>query len=233
VRQGAALAERLRREAGGGRVSHGPFLEPEEADAVLRDARVPGVEAVAWGGYPGARRRALTARPDHVPEAMPVLIGWYVAGAYDVDDVRAAAIAAGVPADALGDVVAHADGCTLIALASADMPPSITLEGRRLPLEAVSVERVVGGASKRLVAVVPSLRVDVLGARAFGVSRTYFAKGVSAGRVHVNGRAADKRSEAGPGDEVWADGLGRFRVLSLQGATRKGNVRVELEVERG
>jgi len=227
------LAERLRRDAAGGRVSHGPFLEPEEADAVLRDVRVAGVEAVAWGGYPGARRRALSARPDHVPEAMPVLTGWYVAGAHDPDDLRAAVGAAGVAADALGDVVVHADGCTVIALASARMPASLTLAGRRLALESVPLERVVGGASKRLVAVVPSLRVDVLGARAFGVSRTYFAKGVGAGRVHVNGRTADKRSEAGPGDEVWADGLGRFRVLRLQGATRKGNQRIELEVERG
>ena len=36
---------------------------------------------------------------------------------------------------------------------------------------------------KRLEAIVPSLRVDVLGARAFKVSRAYFAKGVAAGRV--------------------------------------------------
>lgn len=214
-------------------MSHGPFLEPAEADAVLRDTRVAGVEAVAWGGYPGARRRALTARPDHVPEAMPVLAGWYVAGAADPDDTRVAALAAGVAADALGDVVVHADGCTLIALASVAMPASLTLEGRRLPVEAVPVERVIGGASKRLVAIVPSLRVDVLGARAFGVSRTYFAKGVAAGHVHVNGRTADKRSEAGIGDEVWADGLGRFRIVGLHGATRKGRARVELEVERG
>jgi RNA-binding protein YlmH len=233
VRHVTALSERLRREAAGGRVSHGPFLEPEEADAVLRAVRGEGVEAEAWGGYPGARRRALTARPEHVPEAMPVLSGWYVEGAGDPDEMRSAAIAAGVAPDALGDAIVHADGCTLIALTSAAMPATITVAGRRAPVEAVPVERVVGGSSKRLTVVVPALRVDVLGARAFGVSRTYFAKGVAAGRVRVNGRSADKRSEAGLGDEVWADGLGRFRVVGLQGATRKGNRRVELEVERG
>lgn len=229
----AALAERLRREAAGGRVVHGPFLEPEQADAMARDVRGPGVAAVAWGGFAGARRRALTVRPDHVPDARPRLVGWYLAGAHDAEAVRLAARASGVASESLGDAVSHADGCTLIALADAEPPAALMLDGHRVELEVVPVERVAAGASKRLTAVVPSLRVDVLGARAFGVSRTYFAKGVSAGRVRVNGRSADKRSEAGPGDEVWADGLGRFRVLALQGDTRRGNRRVELEVERG
>ena len=229
----AALAERLRREAAGGRVVHGPFLEPEQADALLRDVRAPGVAATAWGGFAGARRRALTVRPEHVPEARPQLVGWYLAGLHDAAALRSAARAAGVPAEALGDAVAHADGCTLIARADAAAPTALIVDGRRAPLEVVPVDRVAAGASKRFSAVVPSLRVDVLGARAFGVSRTYFAKGVAAGRVHVNGRTADKGSEAGPGDEVWADGLGRFRVVTLQGDTRRGNRRVELEVERG
>lgn len=228
-----ALAERLRRDAAGGRVVHGPFLEPEQADAMLRDVQVPGVAAVAWGGFAGARRRALTVRPDHVPDARPQLVGWYLAGVHDAAAVRSAARASGVPADALGDVVGHADGCTLVALADVSAPTTLTVEGRVVPLAVVPVERVAAGVSKRFSAVVPSLRVDVLGARAFGVSRTYFAKGVAAGRVHVNGRTADKGSEAGPGDEVWADGLGRFRVVTLQGDTRRGNRRVELEVERG
>lgn len=226
------MAERLRREAAGGRVVHGPFLEPEEADAVLRDVRAPGVEAVAWGGYPGARRRALTVRPEHVPDARPQLVGWYLAGVHDAEAVRSAARASGVDADALGDAVAHADGCTVIVRAEVDAPAALTVDGRRAALEVVPVTRVASGVSKRFAAVVPSLRVDVLGARAFGVSRTYFAKGVAAGRVHVNGRSADKGSEAGLGDEVWADGLGRFRVSALHGDTRRGNRRVELEVER-
>ncbi len=80
---------------------------------------------------------------------------------------------------------------------------------------------------------VPSLRVDVLGARAFKVSRAYFAKGVEAGRVSVNGRPAGKSATVAEGDEVYAAGLGRFRVEKVEGETRRGNLRVTLSVEKG
>ena len=226
------MAAELRADALGGRVVHAPFLEPSEADALLRAARVPGVEAEAWGGYAGARRRVVTVRPEHVPRASVALVAWYVPGDGDAESLRAALLRAGVPAGSLGDAVRHTDGCSLVALAGVDPPTRLHLEGRSVALEVVPVERVAAGSSKRLKVVVPALRVDVLGARAFGVSRSWFAKGVAAGHVRVNGAPADKRSEAGPGDEVWAEGLGRFRVCALEGATRKGNQKVELEVER-
>lgn len=78
----------------------------------------------------------------------------------------------------------------------------------------------------------PSLRVDVLGARAFGVSRAYFAKGVAAGRVGVNGVTAGKSAAVVHGDVVTAAGLGAFAVKSVDGETRRGNLKVTLEVTR-
>ncbi len=226
------LAASLRSDASGGRVAHSTFLEPAEADVLLKAARAPGVATGAWGGFAGARRRVVTARPDHVPAAAPTLVAWYVEGARDPGALQVALRAAGVAPGAVGDVVVHADGCSVVALGSARSPEAVTIEGVRLPLQALEVERISASASKRSTAVVSALRVDVLGARAFGVSRSWFAKGVAAGRVRINGRPADKRSEVGPGDEVWAEGLGRFRLLELCGTTRKGNHRVELEVER-
>ena len=86
-----------------------------------------------------------------------------------------------------------------------------------------------------VTAIVPSLRVDVLGARAFTVSRAYFAKGVAAGRVSVSGSAtkvADKATTAAVGDTVIADGLGSFTVVSVDGSPRKGNLTVTLAVGR-
>jgi len=95
----------------------------------------------------------------------------------------------------------------------------------------VDPSRLGRGKRTRQVVVVPSLRVDALGAKAFRVSRAYFSKGVAGGRVSVNGVRAGKSSSAGPGDEVYAEGLGRFTVLTVQGETKKGNLKVELEVE--
>ncbi len=227
-----ALAVTLRAEAGGGRVAHAPFLEPSDADALLRAVRVPGVDADGWGGFAGARRRVVTVRPDHVPAATPALVAWYVDGAHDPEELRAALLAAGVEAGVLGDVVGHADGCSVVALASAAAPATVVIGGHTCSLAVVSVERIKAAASKRSTVVVPALRVDVLGARAFGVSRSWFAKGVAAGRVRLNGRLADKRSDVAAGDELWAEGLGRFRLVALLGTTRKGSQRIELEVER-
>lgn len=87
----------------------------------------------------------------------------------------------------------------------------------------MSDERVVG-------AVVPSLRVDVLGARAFKVSRAYFAKGVAAGNVLIGGRPAGKAASVEPGQEVEAVGLGSFVLVSVDGATRRDNLKVTLRV---
>lgn len=88
----------------------------------------------------------------------------------------------------------------------------------------------VGDSQRRMNAVVPSLRVDVLGARAFKVSRAYFAKGVAAGRVSVNGAAAGKSSSVEVGQEVVARGLGSFTLRSVDGETRRENLKVTLEV---
>jgi RNA-binding protein YlmH len=224
----------LRTAALGGRVASTRFLEPTDADRVLAATRVSGVAVTAWGGYPGARRRAVTARPDHVPEAQASIVALAFADVVDADALVVALRAAGVAPDALGDVVPHAGGTAVFCF---DPPPPEALRGVRVSgvlatADVVPSESVSSGRERVLDAVVPALRVDVLGARAFGVSRSYFAKGVGAGRVSVNGRPADKRSEAGEGDEVWAEGLGRFRVRTVKGETRKGNVKVTLEVER-
>jgi len=82
-----------------------------------------------------------------------------------------------------------------------------------------------------VTAVVPSLRIDVLGARAFRVSRSYFAKGVASGNVLIGEAAAGKAAQVQPGERVQALGLGEFELLSVDGSTRKGNLRVSLRVQ--
>ncbi|MFA5552109.1 MAG: hypothetical protein WDA03_10910 [Trueperaceae bacterium] len=218
----------------GGRVAFGSFLTPGDADALLARLRDAGVTATAWGGYPGAKRRVVAAFPDEVPEARPSLTGWYVEGSVRADDLRGAALRAGVPADRLGDEVVHQDGVTIVTFAP--LPAALLsvqqVAGQAVSATEVPLERLGGGTVRTVSAVVPSLRVDVLGARAFSVSRAYFSKGVAAGRVTVNGARAGKAATAGAGDEVYADGLGRFQVEAVEGETRRGNLKVRLAVEK-
>jgi len=227
-------AEALGRAARGGRVAHTGFLEPSDADALVAELHAAGVSLTVEGGVSAARRRVVVAFPEHVPEATVAMAAVYFEGIEDADALRAAARTAGVDAGQLGDAVHHRDGISLITLAP---PPEqlLALErivGRPVAPLVVPVERVSGGSERDLDVVVPSLRVDVLGGKAFQVSRTYFAKGVAAGRVRLNGERADKGATAGPGDEVYAEGLGRFRVVRVEGQTRRGNLRVTVHAER-
>lgn len=207
-----------------------PFLEPVDADALASEVRRAGVGVSVDGGRPVADRRVVTAHPEQVPHAGPRLVAVWFAQVRDEGSVRAAAIAAGVDAGALGDVVLDADGAAVVATTDV-VAALVVVRPAGVPGVEVPLERLAQGRTRRRDAVVPSLRIDALGAKAFGVSRSWFTKGIAAGRVHVNGVRAGKSAEAGVGDEVWADGLGRFRVLEVHGETRRGNLKVTIEVE--
>ena len=225
---------RLEAAVRGGRVAHTAFLDPDDAAQLAARLRDAGVSAQAEGGVTGAARRVLTAFPDHIPEANTPLAALYVSGAPSEGDLLAALRAAGIAKNDIGDVLAHQDGLSVVVLPAArDAALTIThVGGRPVTVQAVELSRLVRGRERQQQVIVPSLRVDVLGAKAFRVSRAYFAKGIAGGRVSLNGRPAGKASSAALGDEVYAEGLGRFSVLEVQGETRKGNVKVVLGVEQ-
>ena len=207
-----------------------PFLEPVDADALAAELRRAGVGVSVDGGRPAAERRVVTAHPEQVPHAGPRLAAVWFGQVRDEGTARAAATAGGVEAEQLGDVVLDADGAAVVAIADV-VAALVRVRPAGVAGVEVPLERLAQGRTRRRDAVVPSLRVDALGAKAFGVSRSWFTKGIAAGRVHVNGARAAKSAEAAAGDEVWADGLGRFRVLEVHGETRKGNLKVTIEVE--
>ena len=227
--------KQLEAAARGGRVAHTDFLEPDEAAQLAARLRAAGVGVDADGGVTGARRRVLTAYPDHIPGASTPLAAVYVEGAPSEGDLLAALRTAGIDKTAVGDTVEHQDGLSVVILPQAkEAALKIThVGGRPVTVQETELSRLARGRQRRQQVVVPSLRVDALGAKAFRVSRAYFAKGVAGGRVSLNGAPAGKASSAETGDEVYAEGLGRFTVLKVQGETRKGNVKVELEVEQG
>lgn len=226
---------RLETAARGGRVAHTGFMEPDDAARLAARLRDAGVGVEAEGGVTGAKRRVLTAYPDHIPGATTPLAALYIDAAPSEGDLLAALRAAGVTREDIGDVVAHQDGLSVIVLPRAkDAVLRLThVGGRPVSVQETELSRLARGRQRQQQVVVPSLRVDVLGAKAFRVSRAYFAKGVAGGRVSLNGSVAGKASSAEAGDEIYAEGLGRFTVLEVQGETRKGNVKVMLEVEQG
>jgi RNA-binding protein YlmH len=230
----SALERDLSAAAEGGRVASSGFLDDAVAARLLARLRAAGVAASADGGRPAAERRVVTARPSHLPAADAPLAAVYLAGAHDPGEARAALIAAGLREEDLGDVARHEEGVSVLvaARAVADLPSEARPGGRPTPLEVVPTDRIASGSRRTLRLVVPSLRADVLGAKAFGASRSWFSKGVAAGKVRVDGEAAGKSATLEPGSELWAEGLGRMRLLARTGETKRGNVKVEVEVEK-
>lgn len=214
-----------------GRVVHTGFLEPNDAAALVAKLRQADVNVNVSGGYPGAKRRVITVFPDHIPEADTPLVGLYVADTHDADELRVA-LRKNLDAALIGDIIEHQDGLSAVVLREAAKETPVNIRGKTHEVKMVELQKVATGSSKRQTAIVPALRVDALGAKAFGVSRSYFAKGVAAGNVFVNGQKATKATDAEAGDEVYAEGLGRFSVVSVQGETRKGNLKITLEVEK-
>ena len=231
----AELAE-LIEAALGGRVAHSGFRSAEASSALRHAVLDAGAAVTVTGGFPGAKRRVVTAHPGHIPEAAPPFVGVYLAG---LEPSRAAdALRGSRVAEAwCGDVVAHQDGVTVVTL---DPPDEAVLNAFREVLgraggaepEVVPLERVAAGAVRDDQVIVPSLRVDALGAKGFRTSRSWFTKGIAGGNVFLNGDAASKGSEAAVGDEIYARGLGWIRVEEVEGETRRGNVKVRLTVEK-
>lgn len=216
-----------------GRVSQTGFLEPDEAAQLVARLRQSDISVTVSGGYPGAKRRVLTVFPDSIPEATTPLIALYFEAVTDANELRVALRKYLDPTD-IGDSISHQDGLSVIVLAKAKtrLPQLLVVSGQEQSFQELALERVVAGSTKRQQVIVPSLRVDTLGAKAFNVSRAYFAKGIEAANVTVNGKRAVKSSSAEPGDEIYAQGLGRIYLVSVQGETRRGNLKVIVDIEK-
>jgi len=213
-------------KARGGRVVASGFLDPEAQEALRTLAARAGLGLAWFGGLPAAERRLGVLHPPEVPEvADPVWVGWLAA---EDPERTAARLRRALDADELGDVRLTPEGVLFAATRTArarlagagldatDPPEGIRPRPRR----------------KTRTLVVPSLRVDVVGAKGFGVSRSYFAKGVKAGKVRLRGRVAGAKDEVREGDTLIAEGLGQVTLLRVVGRTTRGNYKVELAAEK-
>ena len=199
----------------------------------------------SWGGYAGAeRRRLLLARSELDLDWSALrdqeLVGLELLGNFLFDpaepaDFRAALLAAGVAADAFGDLWLRGDrGGQGIALAAvADQ-----LHGRTLLVRSVEVQcqrRQLGELQlpqqrqpRRFNSVEASLRLDAIGSAGFGVSRSRMADLIRQGAVRLNWKPASSPSkDLRCGDRVQLQGKGEL-VLESAELTQKQRWRVVL-----
>jgi len=224
--------DNLLKAARAGRVAHSGFLDANET-AELNHKLKNLASTNVWGGFAAAKRRVLTVFPDNIPNATTKLAAVYCSAEVEADEFRMA-LQKYLADYEIGDIVKHKDGLSAIILDSKlkQLPKQINLYGSEYELEEIGLEYLQSSKSGSRQIVVPSMRVDVIGAKALNVSRSYFAKGIKAGNVAINGQKASKSSSAEVGDEIYAQGLGRILISEILGKTRRGNLKIKIDMEK-
>jgi RNA-binding protein YlmH len=225
----------LVQQARGGRVIRTGFLEGADLDR--RALAADGIRFAVHGGFPDAARVVYTLYPEHIPnvdDPVRVLRLETDEPDFDPDDLR---VALGLPPELLGDVREDRQGflfaTTQKGVKQLEATSQLVLLGRTrevrfVPATGQALER----GSKTRSVVVPSLRLDVVGAKGFGVSRAYFQGGIENKKVRVNGTLATSSTPVRVGDTLSAEGLGRIEFKRIEGETRRGNIKLELEIHR-
>lgn len=219
------------------------FLSPAQqarADDLLRLAGIS--RYLAAGGYEGAERRLYLFLPDwQEPEDAQPPIRCLRASFRSEDkvghrDILGSLMGLGIVREKVGDILIRAESADLIVM---DTIASFLLQNwtsaGRVHLRVSEIEpselQPPETQFKEIRDTVSSLRLDAVAASGFRTSRGKAADLVSAGRVQVNWRECAKPDKLlSEGDVVSARGLGKFRLASVGGMTRKGRVSVVIQL---
>lgn len=94
-------------------------------------------------------------------------------------------------------------------------------------------EQLRSPVTEQVLLSVSSVRIDTVISKLYNIARSQSMELFRAGRVYVNGRMTENNSYTlKNGDTVTARGFGRFIYTGEQGETRKGKVRISVDVYR-
>lgn len=150
-------------------------------------------------------------------------------------DVLGALLGLGVKREVLGDIVMQGDSCYCIIECGFEKfmleqlvkvgPAVVSVEKSELaqiPQKELKI--------KEIKATVASLRLDVIAAAGFGVSRSRMAEEISAEKVKVNWQDCKSSAQAiKVGDIISMRGRGRVEVCEILGQTKKGRTSIFLK----
>nr|WP_092068093.1 YlmH/Sll1252 family protein [Dendrosporobacter quercicolus]NSL46938.1 RNA-binding protein [Dendrosporobacter quercicolus DSM 1736]SDL69879.1 RNA-binding protein YlmH, contains S4-like domain [Dendrosporobacter quercicolus] len=199
------------------------------------------IELQASGGYAGAERQRIAfvhrdfrGTTDFMLAALS--LAWD-ARYYHLShrDVLGAALGLGLKRELLGDIIMLGDRAQLVADAAIVeyMAKNMTQIGAAavtavpIPLTEIAPRE---EKLKELKTTVASLRLDVIAAAGFGVSRSRMADEIAAEKVKVNWQQARSSSQAvKQGDVISMRGRGRVELCEIFGQTKKGRTSILLK----
>jgi RNA-binding protein YlmH len=219
------------------------FLDPRQAFILTTLAQRNGdVQLRLDGGFADAERRRAIIGPDYRSldeEDMGIVVLSITSDDSRIQklehgDYMGAILSLGLKRDKVGDIHVLEYGChILIARETAEymhlqlsqvhrvhvateILPLAELQKARVQLEEMSLS-------------VASLRMDGIVSDVFRLSRSKVLVPIQAGRCRVNWRPEeDPSTPLREGDMISLQGFGRFKMLEVEGVTKKGRVRVRV-----
>lgn len=193
------------------------------------------------GGYQGAERvRAAFIDEEFLGEvdyALSAVRMEFDPRFYQIShrDVLGALTGSGLRREVIGDIIMLPDGCQVIldetlvefVLQNLSKLGSAPVKLSQIPLDQLSPKE---EKVKEIRTTVASMRLDVLAAAGFGVSRSKMAGDIAADKLKVNWQDAKNASQAvKQGDIISMRGRGRVEISEVVGQTKKGRISVILK----
>ena len=194
----------------------------------------------AFGGYAGAERKMLVYLPDYLDESFlqedAPMVGlratFYEGDSPTHRDFLGALMGAGIGRETVGDILVGSGSCDFFV--TAEIAPYVEQNfksaGRtKLHLERIGLEQVSvpEPETKEIKDTLASLRLDSVISAGFRIGRSVACDYVTAGKAAIDGLPCEKpdRSVA-EGATISVRGLGKIRLLTVNGQTKKGRISV-------
>lgn len=219
------------------------FLDPRQAYILSTlAAREPDVQIRLEGGSEHAERKRALIAPDYADlsqEDMQLTVLEITPEGQrftelEHGDYMGSLLGLGMKRDKIGDIHVLDDGChTVVAREIAsylnlnmNQVHRLHVMTSLLPIEQL---RAAEQELQTMELSVASMRLDGIASDVYRLSRSKILVPIKAGRCKVNWKPEEDPSHAlKEGDVVSVQGMGRFKVLELEGITKKGRYRVKI-----
>lgn len=192
-----------------------------------------------FGGYADAERKILCYLPDYLDESSLYEDGSPLvclrASFYDGDelshrDFLGGLMGCGVERDVLGDILVSGNSCDFFVTAqiSGYIQQNFLSAGRaKLHIDSVPLAQVqwVEPAFTEIKDTVASTRLDSMISTGFRIGRSLASQYISAGKAAIDGLPCEKPDKLiDEGMKISVRGLGKMKVHSVSGLTKKGRI---------
>lgn len=202
-----------------------------------------GTDASFFGGAAAAERRLCVYLPDYLDEGWlygddspvaAVRASYYEKDALSHRDILGALLGCGIKRETVGDIFVFEGRCEFF-LTREILPyvlQNFTSAGRtKLHLEQIPLTEVAPPEQKvkQIRDTLSSLRLDALVSSGFGLARGKAAALIESGKVELNyAQCLKPDRQVAEGDVIAARGLGKLRLETVGGRTKKDRISVTI-----